>query len=74
MLAAVHARIIDGERWVAERLLFLAGRLAGDPSENERQALEAEIEVLSNERGIGFGGLPAPRVGPVLPNVTPAAK
>ena len=62
-LAAVHATVIDGERWAAERLLFLAGRLAGDPSENERQALEAEIEALSKERGIGFGGLPAPRVG-----------
>ena len=62
MLAAVHARIIDGERWIAERLRFLRERLTGDPSDHERQALEAEIEVLSKEWGIGFGGLPAPRI------------
>ena len=51
MLAAVHATVIDGERWAAERLLFLAGRLAGDPSENERQALEADRGVVE---GAGY--------------------
>ena len=52
----VRNRIIDGERWIAERLKFLRERLAGDLSESERAATEAEIEALSNERGLTSGG------------------
>lgn len=61
MLAQVHARIIDGERWIAERLRFLRAHLAGDRSDEERRAAEAEIEILSKERALTFGGLPGPR-------------
>ena len=49
-------RIIDGERWIAERLKFLRELLAGDLSEAERAATEAEIEALSQERGLTSRG------------------
>jgi hypothetical protein len=58
----VLQHIIDGERWIAQRLLFLRERLAVGPEADERRALEAEIEVLSKERGIGPAGLPAGRI------------
>jgi len=53
----VRAQIIDGERWIAQRLEFLREQLAAGPEADERRALEAEIEVLSKERGIGPTGL-----------------
>ncbi len=53
-------QVVNGERWIAERLKFLRERLAGDPSAEERAALEAEIETLSNERGITVAGLRVP--------------
>ena len=59
----VERRIIDGERWIAERLAFLRERLAGEVAAEERSAIEAEIEVLSKERGIALGGLRAGRLG-----------
>ncbi len=63
MLGPVDGRIIDGERWIAERLTFLRERLAAQPSADERRAIEAEIEVLSKERGISLGGLRAGGLG-----------
>lgn len=63
MLGSVYVRIIDGERWIGERLAFLRERLAAQPPEDERRAMEAEIEVLSKERGITVGGL---RAGPIV--------
>lgn len=63
MLGSVNGRIIDGERWIAERLAFLRARLAADPTGEERSAIEAEIEALSEERGISLGGLRAGRIG-----------
>ncbi len=63
MLDLVHGRIIDGERWIAERLVFLRERLAGELAAEERRAIEAEVEVLSKERGISLGGLRAGRIG-----------
>jgi hypothetical protein len=63
MLGSVHRRVIDGERWIAERLAFLRQRLAGEPEADERSAIEAEIEVLSKERGIAPGGLRTGRIG-----------
>ncbi len=63
MLGSMHDRIIDGERWIADRLAFLREQLAAQPSDHERRAIEAEIEVLSNERGISLGGL---RAGPIV--------
>ena len=59
----VQRRIIDGERWIAERLVFLRDRLAGELTAEERRAIEAEMEVLSKERGISVGGLRAGRIG-----------
>ena len=52
--------IINGERWIKERLQFLRERLAdGDLPDDERTAIETEIEVLSTERGISTAGFPA---------------
>ena len=59
----VQRRVIDGERWIAERLAFLRERLAGELAAEERRAIEAEMEVLSKERGISIGGLRAGRIG-----------
>lgn len=58
----MHEYIIDGERWIAHRLKFLRERLAAGPEADERRALEAEIEVLSKERGIGPTGLRGGRI------------
>lgn len=55
-------RIIDGEKWIAERLKFLRERLANDLTAEERQATEVEVEVLSKEGGILPGGLRFPRL------------
>ena len=49
-------RIINGERWIAERMKFLRECLAGDLSDGERTACEAELEALSKERGLTGGG------------------
>jgi hypothetical protein len=54
--------IIDGERWIAQRLKFLRERLAGDLSEAERKACEAELEVFSRERGLRAGGRRVSRI------------
>ena len=59
---SVHQHIIDGERWIAQRLVFLRERLAAGPEPDERLALEAEIELLSKERGIGPTGLRGGRI------------
>ncbi|HET9771620.1 MAG TPA: hypothetical protein VFS16_12085 [Acidimicrobiia bacterium] len=56
------ARIVDGEGWIRERLKFLREQLAGDPSDEERRAMETEIEALSRERGIMPAGLRFPRL------------
>ena len=61
--ASVSEQIIDGDQWVAERLKFLRERLAEDPPGPERRAIEAEIEVLSKERGIASGRLRRTRIG-----------
>jgi len=58
----VRSRIIDGERWIAERLKFLRDRLAEELSADDRKAIEAEIEVLSRERGLTIGGRRIPRI------------
>lgn len=49
--------IINGERWIRERLQFLRERLAdAQLAEVERQAIEAEIEALNHETGFSTGG------------------
>ncbi|MGH9037288.1 MAG: hypothetical protein ACRD0O_16135 [Acidimicrobiia bacterium] len=57
--------VIDDRRWIEQRLKFLRERLAAGPSDDERQAIEAEIEALSaRRRRTPFG---RPRGLPRLP-------
>jgi hypothetical protein len=56
MLRLVRGHIIDGERWIAERLKFLREQLEEGPSDEARGAIEAEIQALSKERGVAPGG------------------
>jgi glucose-6-phosphate dehydrogenase assembly protein OpcA len=58
----MRGQIIDGEGWIAERLRFLRERLAGELSDEERRATEAEVESLSEEGGIMPLGLRFPRM------------
>ncbi|MGH9000658.1 MAG: hypothetical protein ACRDY7_14865 [Acidimicrobiia bacterium] len=44
--------IIDGKRWIRERLAFLREQLDAGPGEVERAAIEAEIETLRGEPGL----------------------
>lgn len=53
-------QVVDGEGWIADRLKFLRERLAADPPADERAAIEAELEVLSTERGVTFAGVRMP--------------
>lgn len=62
MIGSVNGRIIDGERWIAERLAFLRDRLTAELTVDQRSAIEAEIEALSKEGGISLGGLRAGRI------------
>lgn len=48
--------MIDGDRWIAQRLAFLEGLLQTDLTEEHRAAVESEIAALSKERGIHHGG------------------
>ena len=48
--------IIDGERWIADRLRFLRARLVEELSEEERAQIETEISLLSKERGMRADG------------------
>jgi hypothetical protein len=54
--------VIDGEDWINKRLKFLRERLSGDLTDGERRTVEAEIEALSNERGIMPSGVRFPRI------------
>ena len=49
-------RVIDGDRWIAERIAYLKGLLEGGLPPEHRQAVEAEIERLKKERGYHVGG------------------
>lgn len=55
-------QIINGERWINERMKFLRARLAEDPPAGERTAIEAELETLSKERGLTARGSRAPKI------------
>jgi hypothetical protein len=48
--------MIDGDRWIAERLAFLRGLLDTGISDEQRTAVETEIRSLSKERGIQTAG------------------
>ena len=49
-------RVIDGDRWIAERIAYLEGLLGSDLPSGHREAVEAEIERLKKERGYHVGG------------------
>ena len=58
----MHRPIIDGERWIRERLRFLRTQLETDDlGADARAAIEAEIETLSSEKGLSVRGLPSLR-------------
>ena len=58
----MYGSVVNGDRWIAQRLAHLRGLLDGDVSDEERKAIEAEIATLSQERGISLGGLRQPRL------------
>ena len=47
------AGIIDGRQWVKARLEHLQGLLDGDPTDEERAAIEAEMAQLQTESAAG---------------------
>ena len=53
--------VINGDRWIAQRLAFLRSRLEADISDEERKAIQDEIAALEQERGILIAGLRVPR-------------
>lgn len=55
-LGGVGLGMIDGDRWISERLAFLRETLKGDLSAHQREATEAEISALTKERGIHPAG------------------
>ena len=60
-MKGVHGHVVNGDRWIAQRLAHLRELLAGELSDEQRKAIEAEIAVLSQERGFVLGGLRLPR-------------
>jgi hypothetical protein len=59
-MVSVGHGMIDGDRWIAERLAFLRGVLTTEISDEQRNAIEDEIQKLSKERGIHIGGFRLP--------------
>ena len=55
------AYVVNGDRWIAQRLAHLQNLLKSDLPEDQRTAVVEEIEALSKERGIVLGGLRLPR-------------
>ncbi|HEV3227159.1 MAG TPA: hypothetical protein VGZ52_10000 [Acidimicrobiales bacterium] len=41
---------VDGDEWVRNRIAFLEGLLAGDPTSEQRTAIEAELGELRATR------------------------
>jgi hypothetical protein len=60
-MKGVHGHVVNGDRWIAQRLAHLRGLLDGEVSDEQRKTIEAEIAALSHERGIALGGLRLPR-------------
>ena len=56
-------RIIDGERWLAERTKFLREQLdTSDLTDNQRTLIEPELDMLLEERGVPTAGYRWPRL------------
>jgi hypothetical protein len=43
--------VIDGRKWLKDRLRHLESQLDAEPSDEQRKALEVEIEKLRAEAG-----------------------
>lgn len=50
-MLATMSGVIDGRKWLQDRLRHLQAQLDADPSDDQRQAIEAEIEKLRGEAG-----------------------
>jgi hypothetical protein len=61
IITLVREHIIDGRRWIDERLLVLRERLEEGPPDDERRAIESEIDALSKEAGRSCSGFKVPR-------------
>jgi hypothetical protein len=61
ILTLVREHIIDGRRWIDARLLVLRERLEEGPPDDERRAIESEIDALSKEPGLTCSGFKVPR-------------
>lgn len=55
-MAPVGRGVIDGDRWIGQRLAFLRDLLKTELTDEQRKAVEEEIGRLSKERGIHIGG------------------
>jgi hypothetical protein len=44
--------VIDGRKWLQDRLRHLQAQLDVEPSDDQRKAIEAEIEKLRAEAGV----------------------
>src|SRR4051812_4499669 len=61
-LGTVAGHVINGDRWIAERLAYLRAHLERDLADDVRRTVEDEIVVLSKERGMIAGGFRVPRL------------
>jgi hypothetical protein len=59
---AVRHDVVNGDRWISDRLAFLHDLLNADISDEQRTFVEAEIAVLSKESGITTSGRRRPRL------------
>jgi hypothetical protein len=64
--------VIDGDHWIRRRLAFLSDALKTELTDEQRKAVEDEIERLTHERGIHIGGrrrwwFPSRWIGPKGP-------
>jgi hypothetical protein len=57
-MAPVASQIVNGEEWIRTRLAFLRGRLDTDQTDDERIAVQAEIDRLMDARAVSCHGLP----------------
>jgi hypothetical protein len=54
----VASQIVNGEEWIRTRLAFLRSRLDTELTDDERTAVQAEIERLMEASAVSCHGLP----------------